>query len=125
MIYERSKMLTDNHQTYTPLTESTFLILLSLAPRPKHGYAIAKDIQDLSNERVILSASTLYTTLKRLLDDGLIERSGEDAELDETGRPRKTYALTSLGRRLLASETVRLNSLVAVAKLRGVGVQGE
>ena len=114
-------MTTNNLQTYTPLTESTFLILLSLAPRPKHGYAIAKDIQDLSNGRVILSASTLYTTLKRLLDDGLIERSGEDAELDETGRPRKTYALTSLGRRLLASETVRLNSLVEVAKLRGAG----
>jgi DNA-binding PadR family transcriptional regulator len=115
-------MKTDNFQTYIPLTEATFLILLSLAPRPKHGYAIAKDIQDLSEGRVVLSASTLYTTLKRLLDDGLIERSGEDAELDEAGRPRKTYTLTTLGRRLLASETVRLDSLVAVARLRGVGV---
>lgn len=114
-------MTTDNLQSYIPLTESTFLILLSLAPRPKHGYAIAKDIQDLSQARVVLSASTLYTTLKRLLDDDLIERSGDDAELDETGRPRKTYMLTDLGRKLLASETVRLNSLVAVARLRGVG----
>jgi DNA-binding PadR family transcriptional regulator len=113
-------MQTENFQTYTPLTESTFLILLSLAPRPKHGYAIAKDIQDLSEGRVILSASTLYTTLKRLLEDGLIERSDEDSDLDESGRPRKTYALSHLGRRLLASETARLNSLVAVARLRGV-----
>ncbi len=113
-------MTTDHLQSYSPLTESTFLILLSLAPRPKHGYAIAKDIQELSQARVILSASTLYTTLKRLLDDGLIERSGDDAELDETGRPRKTYMLTDLGRRLLSSETARLNSLVAVARLRGV-----
>ena len=113
-------MTTDNLQTYSPLTEATFLILLSLAPCPKHGYAIAKDIQELSNARVILSASTLYTTLKRLLDDGLIERSGEDAEPDETGRPRKTYALTDLGRRLLSLETARLDSLVAVARLRGV-----
>lgn len=113
-------MTTDHLQSYSPLTELTFLILLSLAPRPKHGYAIAKDIQELSQARVILSASTLYTTLKRLLDDGLIERSGDDAELDETGRPRKTYMLTDLGRRLLSSETARLNSLVAVARLRGV-----
>jgi DNA-binding PadR family transcriptional regulator len=118
-------MTVDNSLPYLPLTESTFLILLSLAQRPKHGYAIAKDIQDLSDGRVILSASTLYTTLKRLLDDGLIERSGEDAELDESGRPRKTYILTDLGRRMLAAETARLQSLVAVAKLRGVGVQGE
>jgi DNA-binding PadR family transcriptional regulator len=115
-------MTTENFQSYIPLTESTFLILLSLAPCPKHGYAIAKDIQDLSNARVILSASTLYTTLKRLLADGLIERSGEDAELDESGRPRKTYALTDLGRRMLSSETARLHSLLAVAKLRGVEV---
>src|SRR5436190_19974651 len=118
-------MSIDSTSAYSPLTESTFLILLSLAPGPRHGYAIAKDIQDLSNARVILSASTLYTTLKRLLDDGLIERSGKDAELDETGRPRKTYTLTALGRRMLASETARLHSLVAVAKFRGVGVQGE
>jgi DNA-binding PadR family transcriptional regulator len=118
-------MTVDNSLPYLPLTESTFLILLSLAAHPKHGYAIAKDIQALSDGRVILSASTLYTTLKRLLDDGLIERSGEDAELDESGRPRKTYILTDLGRRMLAAETARLHSLVTVAKLRGVGVQGE
>lgn len=109
-------------QTYIPLSESTFLILVSLAAHPKHGYAIAKDIQDLSDSRVILSVSTLYTTLKRLLEDGLIERSGEAADLDESGRPRKTYALTDQGRRMLSAETARLRSLLAVAKLRGVEV---
>lgn len=104
-----------------PLTEPTFFILLSLMPQPKHGYAIAKDVQALSEERVVLSTSTLYTALKRLLETGWIERAGEDSEPDETGRPRKVYRLTSLGRRILEAETERLRSLVQAAQIRSVG----
>jgi DNA-binding PadR family transcriptional regulator len=108
---------------YLPLTEATFFILLSMSPSPKHGYAIAKDVQDLSNSRVILSTSTLYTALKRLLEAGWIERAGEDPEPDETGRPRKVYTLTGLGRGILEAETRRLQSLVMAAQLRSVGGQ--
>jgi DNA-binding PadR family transcriptional regulator len=110
-------------ETQVPLTETTFYILLSLAPEPKHGYAIAKDIQDLSDGRVIFSTSTLYTALKRLLDDGWIARAAKDSDQDESGRPRKTYTLTELGRRVLQLEAVRLESLVAVSKLRVAGEQ--
>jgi DNA-binding PadR family transcriptional regulator len=106
--------------TFLPLTEATFFILLSLSPLPKHGYAIAKDVQALSSSRVILSTSTLYTALKRLLEDGWIERAGEDKP-DETGRPRKVYALTGLGQRILVAETRRLQGLIAAASLRSVG----
>jgi DNA-binding PadR family transcriptional regulator len=105
---------------YLPLTEATFFILLSLSPYPKHGYAVAKDVQALSNSRVVLSTSTLYTALKRLLENGWIERAGDD-EPDETGRRRKVYALTGLGRRILEAETRRLKSLIAAAQLRTVG----
>ncbi len=114
-------MTFDELQTHLPLSETTFFILLSLAPAPNHGYAIAKDVQVLSGGRVVLSVSTLYTTLKRLLEDGWIERSGTDPEPDETGRPRKTYALAELGRRILDAETARLQTLVAAARLRAVG----
>jgi DNA-binding PadR family transcriptional regulator len=107
-------------QMYLPLTETTFFILLSLSPQPKHGYAIAKDVQALSESRVVLSTSTLYTALKRLLADGWIERAGEAPEPDETGRPRKVYALTPLGRRILEAETKRLQSLVTAAHLRSM-----
>jgi len=110
-------------QTYPPLTETTFFILLSLAASEKHGYAIAKDVESLSNGRVALSTSTLYTALKRLLEDGWIARAGEDPEPDESGRPRKTYILTELGRRILEAETVRLQSLVAIARTRCTGDQ--
>ncbi|MDP9050701.1 MAG: PadR family transcriptional regulator [Acidobacteriota bacterium] len=61
-------------QDSRPLTEPVFLILTSLADQPRHGYALMQDIQQMSNERVMLSTGTLYGALRRLLEDGLIER---------------------------------------------------
>lgn len=106
-------------QPFLPLTEVSFYILLSLANEPRHGYAIMKDVQVLSEERINLSAGTLYGALKRLLESGWIERF-EDGEMDETGRPRKSYQLTTLGRAVLVAETERLHSLVKAAGLREV-----
>ncbi len=102
-----------------PLTEATFCILLSLAPGPKHGYAMMKDVQQLSNQRVVLSTGTLYGALKRLLEQGWIARQ-EDATVDDTGRHQKVYILTELGRRMLAAEAARLRALVEVAVGRQV-----
>ena len=104
--------------SYLPLTEPTFYILLSLAPGRKHGYAILKDVKDLSGERVNLSTSTLYTAVGRLLDQDLIERLDDDEENPSPGLPRKSYALTDLGRRVLEAETVRLQGMVKEARLR-------
>jgi DNA-binding PadR family transcriptional regulator len=100
-----------------PLTEATFFILLSLAPGQKHGYAVLKDVEALSDGRVVLSTGTLYGALKRLLDQGWIERVDDDAR-DASGRPRKAYRLTRLGRRLLEAETARLERLAHAARLR-------
>jgi DNA-binding PadR family transcriptional regulator len=108
-------------EEFEPLSETTLYILVSLAPAPLHGYAIAKEVRLLSEERVILSVSTLYTTLKRMLENGWIERVGEDPQPDEAGRPRKTYALTERGQRLLAAEKSRLRSLLAMVQKRTVG----
>jgi DNA-binding PadR family transcriptional regulator len=106
-----------------PLTETTFFILLSLSSSAKHGYAIAKDVESMSEGRIDMSTSTLYTALKRLLDDGWIKRYGEDPDPDESGRPRKTYILTALGRQILNTETMRLQSLVTIAESRSLGEQ--
>lgn len=104
---------------YLPLTEPTFYILLSLVPGRKHGYAILKDVKNLSGERVNLSTSTLYTAVGRLLDQDLIERLDDDNDEDPTpGLPRKSYALTELGRRVLEAEMVRLQGMVKEARLR-------
>jgi DNA-binding PadR family transcriptional regulator len=118
MMYLEKRMEESTMRNFLPLSETTLYILLSLVPGPRHGYAIAKEVQALSENRVILSVSTLYTTLKRLLDDGWIERVGDDLELDNPGRPRKTYALSERGRRILAMERERLTSLLTVVHKR-------
>ena len=104
-----------NLQSDLPLTESTFLILLSLAHEPKHGYAILKDVSSLSDGRVSLSTGTLYGALKRLLEQGWIEQV-EDTQIDTSGRPRKVYALTPSGQRSMMAEIERLRNLVRVAR---------
>ena len=106
-------------QSYLPLTEPTFFILLVLAPGPQHGYAIMKETTALSNGRVQLSTSTLYGAIKRLLDREWIERAVAASGV-ENGRERKAYQLTDKGRWILNAETARLQSLVAMAQ-RAVG----
>jgi DNA-binding PadR family transcriptional regulator len=107
-------------QSNLPLTEATYFILLSLAPVPRHGYAIMKDVRQLSHERVTLSTGTLYSALKRLLEQGWIRRA-VDAENTTIGRERKSYCLTQIGRGTLEAEVQRLQSLVSVAQVRRLG----
>jgi len=107
-----------NPSSYLPLTEPTFYILLSLTHGRKHGYAIKKDVKDLSQERVNLSTSTLYTAVGRLLDQELIERLSADDGEANPGLPRKSYALTKLGKQVLGAETNRLQGMVKEARLR-------
>jgi DNA-binding PadR family transcriptional regulator len=58
-----------------PLTEATFFILLSIAQRPKHGYAILKDVESLSGGRIKFSTGTLYGAISRLLEQEWVDRS--------------------------------------------------
>jgi len=97
-----------------PLTEPVLLILLSLADRPRHGYALMKDIEALSNSRVRLSTGTLYGALRRLLEDTWIERF----EQDDTSREKQAYRLTPAGRRQLKLELDRMKQLTRAASAR-------
>ena len=120
-----SREVTIRTQTRTdiqpPLSEATLFILLSLAPGPRHGYAIMKDVQTLSDDRIVLSTGTLYGALKRLLEQRWIERV-DDPEPNDTDRERKAYALTQTGRRILKAEVERLQKLIATARrLRATG----
>lgn len=104
-------------QPELPLTEATYFILLSLASRPKHGYSIIKEVAGLSEARIRLSAGTLYGVLKRLLEQGWIERHDDpEGGREDTGRTRKVYGLTELGQRILAAEVQRLQQLVQAAR---------
>jgi len=97
-----------------PLTETVLLILVSLAERPRHGYSILKDVKKVSDGRVVLSTGTLYSALRRLLDEGCIERFEEE----DGARGRQAYRLSPLGRGILQMEISRLKQLTRVASLR-------
>lgn len=97
-----------------PLSEQTFFILLSLIRAPRHGYAILKEVKQLSGGRLSISVSTLYTSLKRLLDQGWIERVALDDQ-DSSNHLRKAYQLTNTGQNILYAETRRLQTLVQAA----------
>jgi DNA-binding PadR family transcriptional regulator len=80
-----------------------------------------KDVETLSEDRIVLSTGTLYGALKRLLEQGWIERV-DDPEPNDTDRERKAYALTQTGRRILKVEVERLQKLIATARrLRATG----
>lgn len=84
----------------------------------KHGYAILKDVEDLSGKKIKLSTGTLYGALGRLLDQGLIKRvPNDEGENSRPGLPRKAYILSEDGRGVLETETNRLQSLVTVARM--------
>ena len=100
-----------------PLREPTFFILLSLSPGPKHGYAILKEVEALSEGRLRLSTGTLYGAITRMLDDGWIRRV-DDPLPNRTRRKRKPYALTEQGRWALSAEIERLRKLVSVAQIQ-------
>jgi len=97
-----------------PLTEPVLLILMSLADKPRHGYALMKDIEVLSNGRVRLSTGTLYGALRRLLEELWIERF----EQEDTSREKQAYRLTDAGRGQLLAELARMRQLTHAAASR-------
>ena len=102
-----------------PLSEPVLLILVSLASEAKHGYALLKDVEDLSEGRVRLSTGTLYGAIRRLLEDGWIERY----EQKDTSREKQAYRLTTKGRAHLRTEIVRVRHLLESAVTR-LGLTG-
>lgn len=98
-----------------PLREPTFLILASLATCPRHGYGILHDVEEMSKGRVRLRAGTLYGSLDRLVDEGLV---APDREEVEGGRLRRYYRITGEGHRVLVTETERLTANARIARVR-------
>lgn len=97
---------------FLPLPPAPLHIVLSLNRGERHGYAIMRDVEYLSDGVINMGPGTLYGTIKRLLAQGLIEQSDErpDAELDD--QRRKYYRLTGLGQAACAEEIQRLANLV-------------
>ena len=96
-------------------------LLLTLSQGPKHGYAMMQEIEDRTGGRVSLGPSSLYYSLSRLVEEGLIEEARARTG-DSSSARRRYYTLTGGGRRRLVDETKMLAEVVAHA--RAVGVVG-
>ena len=107
-------MSRENRSSERPLSEPVLWILLSLAGEPRHGYALMKHVDALSEGRVRLTTGTLYGALARLLEDRWIER----VETRDTSRDKQAYRLTPAGRARLSDETERLRHLTRLATAR-------
>ena len=111
------RLIAASPATHLPLTEPTFYILLSLATGPKHGYGVMQDVEGLSEHRISLSTSTLYSALRRLLDRGLIAGVPSDPDQPPTpGLPRKLYALSKFGHQVLEADMRRLEHRLQAAR---------
>jgi DNA-binding PadR family transcriptional regulator len=99
-----------------PLTAPVFYVLLSLSLRDRHGYDILKHVREGSGGAVRLGPGTLYTTIKRLLEAGLIAELAERGDPERDDSRRRTYRLTALGREHLAAELRRLEQALALAR---------
>lgn len=99
-------------ESLLPLNPRAFYVLLSLAEEDRHGYAIAKAVETITDGSVRLTPGTLYPLIRQLLVDGWIVELPEDAD-DPRRRP---YRLSPLGKRIAQAEARRLDALVKVAR---------
>ena len=105
-----------------PLKPNWFHILLTLSDGERHGYAIMKEVADRTDGKIRLWPATLYGSIRRLEEEHLLEPTGHDGDVDEDDERRVYYALTTLGRRVLAAEVGRLEELVRLAHSKGAAV---
>jgi DNA-binding PadR family transcriptional regulator len=99
-----------------PLTPVVLHMLLALAGerQGKHGYALAKEVEDVSGGQIRMGPGTLYGSIQRMIDAGLIEESSRRAADDDDRR--RYYRMTPFGRRVLELELARLNAVLAIAR---------
>ncbi len=106
-------------ESFLPLKPHWFHVLLSLADQEQHGYGIMQEVLERTDGKVRLWPATLYGTIKRLIDEDLIEESAERPAAEVDDARRRYYRLTRLGRRVLAAESERLEDLVRVIRAKG------
>jgi DNA-binding PadR family transcriptional regulator len=102
------------------LSRDTFHILVALADRDRHGYSIMQEIKERTGGQVQLSPSTLYSAIKRLLEEGLIEELAERPDPAHDDERRRYYRLTRAGRRAAMEEARQLEKLLSDARASGL-----
>lgn len=107
-------------ESFLPLNRDTFHILVSLADRDRHGYSVMQDVLERTNGALRLSPSSLYASIRRLLEKGLIEELAERPDPAHDDERRRYYRLTKIGRAVAMAEAQRLQKLLADARATGL-----
>jgi DNA-binding PadR family transcriptional regulator len=107
-------------ESLLPLATAVFHILIALADRDRHGYSIMQDVAARTDGKMQLSAGTLYSSIRRMLEQGLIEELAQSPDPSSTDERRRYYRLTHLGRRAAAAEVERLTGLLQQARATGL-----
>lgn len=100
----------------TPLTPAVLHILLALSAQERHGYGIMKQVEEESQAKVKMGPGTLYGSIGRMIDAGLIRESDKKVDPEMDDERRVYYAITAAGKKALAAELERYDDVVALAK---------
>ena len=107
-------------EDFLPLTPAIAHILLALADRDRHGYAIMQEVERITDGSVRMGPGTLYGTVKRMIASGLLEEAEERPDPEADDERRRYYRATTLGRAVLEAETARMSALLSAARAKRV-----
>jgi DNA-binding PadR family transcriptional regulator len=107
-------------ESFLPLPAATFHILVAVADDDRHGYAIIQDVEARTSGDLKLSAGTLYRSIQRMLDQGLIVEPRERPAPDLDDERRRYYRITPFGAAVARAEARRLAQLLKMARARGL-----
>jgi DNA-binding PadR family transcriptional regulator len=110
----------DDVDRFLPLPTAVFHILVALADSDRHGYSIMQDVSARTDGKVRLSAGTLYSAIRRMLEQGLIEELRESPDPESDDERRRYYRLTRLGRDVATAEAKRLTDMLSQARATGL-----
>jgi DNA-binding PadR family transcriptional regulator len=109
----------DRVDEFLPLQPAVFHILMALAEDDRHGYAIIQNVAERTGGAVRLSAGTLYRSIQRMLEEGLLVEIDDRPDPEEDDERRRYYRITALGRTVARAEAQRLIDLVKMARASG------
>lgn len=109
--------------THAPLTPAVLHILLALSTGPRHGYGIMKQVKADADEKLSLGPGTLYGSIGRMIDAGLIRESEKRTDPEVDDERRIYYEITALGQQALAAELQRYRQIIAVAGRKRISRQ--
>ena len=110
----------DDIDALLPLPPATFHILIAVADQERHGYAIIQDVEERTGGELRMSAGTLYRSIARMVEQGLIREVSKRPALPRDDERRRYYRLTPFGTAVARAELRRLSQLVRDARARGL-----